>query len=60
LFHTVFDISAHALLSPHLPATATAEGIIIVLAVVLTFVFAKLSWKYFEKPLIDRAHEFRT
>jgi hypothetical protein len=28
--------------------------------VVLTFVFAKLSWKYFEKPLIDRAHEFRT
>ena len=60
LFHTVFDISAHALLSPHLPPTATAEGIIIVLSVVLTFVFAKLSWKYFEKPLIDRAHKFRT
>jgi peptidoglycan/LPS O-acetylase OafA/YrhL len=60
LFHTVFSIYAHALLSPHLPPTATAESIIIVLSVVLSFIFAKLSWKYFEKPLIDRAHQFRT
>ena len=60
LFHTFFGMYANALLSPHLPPTATAKGIIIVLTLVVTFVFAKLSWKYFEKPLIDRGREFRT
>jgi peptidoglycan/LPS O-acetylase OafA/YrhL len=60
LFHSFFSIYTHALLTPYLPPTATAEGIMTVLSVVLVFVFAKLSWRYFEKPLIDRGREVRT
>ena len=58
LFHTLFGIYAHELLSPHLPRTAAAEAVIIGISLMLTFVFAKLSWKYFEKPLIDRGHRY--
>ena len=43
LFHTFFGMYANAPPSPHLPPTATAKGIIIVLTLVVTFVL-KLSW----------------
>jgi peptidoglycan/LPS O-acetylase OafA/YrhL len=59
MLHTVFGFYGHALVAPNLPRTALAEGALDVVCLALSVVFAKWSWKYFEKPLIDRGHARR-
>jgi peptidoglycan/LPS O-acetylase OafA/YrhL len=53
----LFHLPTIGLLRGHRPAEALAP-ITIVIAFPVLFLFAKWSWKYFEKPLVDFGHRW--
>jgi len=60
LVHLVVNVTLHALLLHHSPQISTLSGALVtVLAVVIAYSIAKLSWIYFEGPLQRRGHAFR-
>jgi peptidoglycan/LPS O-acetylase OafA/YrhL len=60
LIHLVANVSLHALLLRHSPRISTLSGALItVLAVLIAYSIAKLSWIYFEGPLQRRGHAFK-
>ena len=60
LVHLVVNVTLHALLLHHSPKISTLSGVLVtVLAVVIAYSIAKLSWIYFEGPLQRRGHAFR-
>jgi len=60
LVHLVVNVSLHALLLHHPPRISTLTGLLVtMLALLVTYSVAKLSWIYFEGPLQRRGHAFR-
>jgi len=60
LVHLVVNVTLHALLLHHSPQISTLRGsLVTVLAVVIAYCIAKLSWAYFEGPLQRCGHPFR-
>jgi len=59
LFHQGINVICHALILNERPLLFDAPGVVVtLLAVVLTFILASLSWIYFEKPLISLGHRY--
>jgi peptidoglycan/LPS O-acetylase OafA/YrhL len=60
LVHLVVNVTLHALLLHHSPQISSFSGALVtLLAVVIAYGIAKLSWLYFEGPLQRRGHAFR-
>jgi len=60
LVHLVVNVSLHALLLHHSPQISTPSGVLVtVLAILISYGIAKLSWISFEGPLQRRGHAFR-
>jgi peptidoglycan/LPS O-acetylase OafA/YrhL len=60
LIHVVVDVACHAVILHATPVIATPRGAVVtILAAVLTFVIAKISWHIFEEPLLKRGHAFK-
>lgn len=59
LIHLAMLAFCHLVLLHSLPRISDLPGALTtVLAVALTWLVAQLSWRYFEKPLLDRGHAF--
>lgn len=59
LIHLAILGACHWVFFRSLPHLDDWPGLFVtVLAVILTWTIARLSWKYFEKPLIDRGHSY--
>ncbi|HXT27286.1 MAG TPA: acyltransferase [Candidatus Eisenbacteria bacterium] len=60
LIHLVVNVSLHALLLRQPPRISTLSGILItLLALLIAYAIAKLSWIYFEGPLHRRGQAFK-
>jgi peptidoglycan/LPS O-acetylase OafA/YrhL len=60
LIHQVVNLLSRTLLLPSAQGETTWNSLAApALALAITYGLAKISWKYFEKPLIDRGHTFR-
>jgi len=60
IIHGAVLIVCHGVLLRHLPQVSTASGAAItLLAAAITYVCARLSWRFFEQPLLERGHRFR-
>jgi peptidoglycan/LPS O-acetylase OafA/YrhL len=60
IVHGATLIVCHGVLLKHLPQVSTATGVAVtLLAAVITYGCARLSWRFFEQPLLDRGHRFR-
>lgn len=60
LIHLVVNVSLHAVLLHHPPQISNLTGLsVTVLAVLVTYSVAKLSWICFEGPLQRRGHAFK-
>jgi len=59
IVHTAVYFFCHQLILHALPAvTDVRAALVTFLAALLTYAIAKLSWKYFEQPLLRRGHAF--
>lgn len=60
LIHLAILASCHLVLLRSLPRISDLRGVFTtILAVGLAWLVAQLSWRYFEKPLVDRGHAFK-
>jgi peptidoglycan/LPS O-acetylase OafA/YrhL len=60
LIHLAILALCHLVLLRSLPRISDLPGVFAtILAVGLTWLVARLSWRYFEKPLVDRGHDFK-
>jgi peptidoglycan/LPS O-acetylase OafA/YrhL len=60
LIHLVANVSFHAVLLHHSPRISTVSGVLVtLLALLVTYSVAKLSWIFFEGPLQRRGHAFK-
>ena len=60
IIHTAVFFFCHQLILHALPAVTDARAALVtLLAALLTYGIAKLSWKYFEQPQLRRGHVFR-
>jgi len=60
LIHVVVNVSLHAVILRHSPRISTPSGAgVTLLALLVTYMVAKLSWIYFEGPLQRRGHAFK-
>jgi peptidoglycan/LPS O-acetylase OafA/YrhL len=60
IIHTAVYFFCHQLILRALPAvTDVRAALVTFLAALLTYAIAKLSWKYFEQPLLRRGHAFQ-
>jgi peptidoglycan/LPS O-acetylase OafA/YrhL len=60
VIHSAIQIVCHGVLLHHLPRVSTASGAAVtLLAAALTYLCARLSWRFFERPLLERGHRFR-
>jgi peptidoglycan/LPS O-acetylase OafA/YrhL len=58
--HAAIDVVLHAAILRAPPRVSTAKGAgVTLLAALLTYVIARLSWRFFERPLLDLGHQFR-
>jgi peptidoglycan/LPS O-acetylase OafA/YrhL len=59
LYHRAIEGLCYALLRNKAPALESAvDATVTILAVILTVLVARFSWKYFEKPFVTRGHSF--
>jgi peptidoglycan/LPS O-acetylase OafA/YrhL len=60
LIHVVVNVSFHAVILHHPPRISSLSGVAVtLLALVVTYSVAKLSWIYFEGPLQGRGHVYK-
>lgn len=60
LLHHGINGLCHSLFSSRKPQLASVGDLLItLLALLATIVLAKLSWRYFEKPLVERGHSYK-
>jgi peptidoglycan/LPS O-acetylase OafA/YrhL len=60
IIHTAIFLFCHRILLHALPAVTDGRAAAVtLLAAFTTYAIAKLSWKYFEQPLLKRGHAFR-
>lgn len=60
LIHGAVDAVCHGVLLKSPPRVSTPRGAAVtLLAAVLTYVIARLSWQFFERPLLERGHRFK-
>jgi peptidoglycan/LPS O-acetylase OafA/YrhL len=60
IIHTAIFLFCHRILLHALPAVTDGRAAAVTfLAAFTTYAIAKLSWKYFEQPLLKRGHAFR-
>ena len=60
LIHLAILAFCHLVLLRSIPRISDLPGVLVtILAVGLTWLVAQLSWRYFEKPLLDRGHAFK-
>jgi peptidoglycan/LPS O-acetylase OafA/YrhL len=60
LIHVVANVGLHAVILHHAPRISTVSGALVtLLAVLVTYLVAKLSWVYFEGPLQRMGHAFK-
>jgi peptidoglycan/LPS O-acetylase OafA/YrhL len=59
VIHTAFNVYTHKLLLGATPQIYNAQGVAVtLLALALTLGVAALSWRYYEKPLVRRGHNY--
>jgi peptidoglycan/LPS O-acetylase OafA/YrhL len=59
ILHYAFNLLMHRLILHGSPEIFDAQGVLVsVLALTLTIAVASLSWRYFERPLIERGHKY--
>jgi len=59
ILHYAFNLLMHRLILHGSPEIFDAQGVgVTVLALMLTIGVASLSWRYFERPLIERGHTY--
>jgi peptidoglycan/LPS O-acetylase OafA/YrhL len=60
IIHTAVYFFCHQIILHALPAvTDVRAALVTFLAALMTYAIAKLSWKYFEQPLLRRGHAFQ-
>jgi len=60
IIHTAVYLFCHMLLLHALPAVTDGRAALVtLLAALVTYAIAKLSWKFFEQPLLQRGHAFQ-
>ena len=60
LIHAAVDVLCHGVLLRSAPRVSTpASAAVTILAAVLTYAIARLSWQFFERPLLERGHRFK-
>ncbi|MGB6545111.1 MAG: acyltransferase [Candidatus Acidiferrales bacterium] len=60
IIHGAVLIICHGVLLNHLPRVSTASSTAVtLLAAATTYILARLSWRFFERPLLERGHRFR-
>jgi peptidoglycan/LPS O-acetylase OafA/YrhL len=59
ILHYAFNLLMHRLILHGSPEIFDAQGVgVTLLALILTIGVASLSWRYFERPLIERGHRY--
>jgi peptidoglycan/LPS O-acetylase OafA/YrhL len=56
MFHSAVGLYLHSLASAHIEQTTIIKAMVDLVAVAATFAVARLSWVFFEKPLLNRGH----
>jgi len=60
LVHVVVSVTLHALILRQPPRISTSSGVLVtLLAVLVSYSVAKISWIYFESPLQRRGHAYK-
>jgi peptidoglycan/LPS O-acetylase OafA/YrhL len=60
IIHTAVFLFCHELLSHALPVVTDGRAAAVtLLAALITYAIAKLSWRFFEQPLLRRGHAFQ-
>jgi peptidoglycan/LPS O-acetylase OafA/YrhL len=60
IIHIVVNVVCHALVLHASPRISTTRGAVVtIFAALLTYLLAKISWIFFENPLLRRGHAFK-